>query len=216
MLHAEDRYPLQINGAILPSVVYLKHFISKAHIEVGDYTYYHDEAGATNFENTNILYDAQGMGLQLSIGKFCQIATATKFMCPYGEHHTNSFTTYPLFWKDQHTTISMPSRQYFHDKGPTLVGHDVWFGYDSLIMPGITIGSGAIIASRAVVTQNVPAYAIVGGNPAKIIRMRFADATIEQLLQLEWWHWPIALIEANYQGLLNCDLATLQRVKPNA
>ncbi|NIZ40669.1 CatB-related O-acetyltransferase [Entomospira entomophila] len=213
MLDKEKKHPLIINNEGLKSVIYLKHFITKEHIKVGDYTYYHSENDPTTFETSNVLQDIEGLGLQLQIGKFCQIASDTQFLCAYGEHHIHSFTTYPLFWKDSLTTGSIPDRSYFHNKGTTIIDHDVWFGHNSLIMPGIHIGSGAIIATRSVVTKDVPPYAIVGGNPARIIRMRFDEETIQSLLNLRWWDWPIEQIEASYQLLLDCNLEELWNIK---
>ncbi|WDI33365.1 hypothetical protein PVA44_03840 [Entomospira nematocerorum] len=156
MLDKERQYPLFINGETIKSVIYLKHFITKEHIKVDDYTYYHSENNPENFERTNVLQDIEGLGLQLKIGKFCQIASDVQFLCAYGEHHIHSFTTYPLFWKDSLNPESIPDRSYFHNKGVTVIDHDVWFGHSSLIMPGVHIGSGAIIATRAVVTKDVP------------------------------------------------------------
>lgn len=209
MLNKNNPYPLKIENNNFKSIIFLNHFITKSHIKVGDYTYYHSKKNAEEFENTNVLYDVSNNQIQLEIGKFCQIATDTKFMCAYAEHHINSFTTYPLFWKDG---FSPPDKKYFHNKGVTTIGHDVWFGYDSLIMPGVTIGNGAIIASRSVVTQNIPAYAVVGGNPAKIIRMRFKTTVIKELLELNWWNWPIEIIENSYEEFLNCDIKKLKKI----
>jgi virginiamycin A acetyltransferase len=107
---------------------------------------------------------------------------------------------------------TIPHDRYFNRKGCITIGHDVWIGYKAIIMPSVSIGHGAIIASAAVVTKDVPPYTIVGGNPATLIRPRFSVEITEALLALNWWDWPIEIIEANYQALLNQDLPLLQQI----
>ena len=89
----------------------------------------------------------------------------------------------------------------YPSKGDTIIGNDVWIGHDATIMPGVHIGDGAIIATKAVVTKDVEPYTIVGGNPAKPIRKRFSEATISKLLQLKWWNWEIEKITQNIEKL---------------
>ncbi len=197
--------------------IFLKHFITKDFIEVGDYTYYDQSFGGgkpEEFENNNVLYFPNGN--KLKIGKFCSLASNCKFIMSGANHHLNSFTTYPLFWnfisnpevKSYFDII--PDKKYYHKEyGDTIIGNDVWIGYDALIMPGVTIGDGAVIGARALVTKDVPAYTIVAGNPAKVIRKRFNDETIEKLLELQWWNWPIEKIVENYQSIMDCDLKKL-------
>lgn len=194
--------------------IFLKHFVTKNFIEVGDYTYYDESFGGgnpENFENENVLYFPTGN--KLKIGKFCCLASNCKFIMSGAQHHLNSFTTYPLFWnllsnpevKSYFDII--PNKKYYHKEyGDTIIGNDVWIGYDALIMPGITIGDGAVIGTRAVVTKDVEPYTIVAGNPAKIIRKRFDDKTIAKLLEIEWWNWEIEKIMENYNAIMNCDL----------
>jgi virginiamycin A acetyltransferase len=198
--------------------IFLKHFITKDFIEVGDYTYY--DASFTNdnpenFENENVLYFPTNSA-KLKIGKFCQLANKCKFMMAGAQHHMNSFTTYPLFWNliDHPDTKSyfdiIPDQKYYHKEyGDTVVGNDVWIGYDAIIMPGVKIGDGAIIGAKSVVTKNVPQYTIVGGNPAKIIRKRFDDDIIEKLLKIEWWNWDIEKIINKYDDIMECKIDNL-------
>lgn len=202
------------------STIFLKHFITKDFIKVGDYTYYDASFSTQNpedFENTNVLYFPAG-NTQLIIGKFCCLANQCKFMMSGAQHHLNSFTAYPLFWN----FISEPNVKSYFEVIPdavhyhktysdTVIGNDVWIGYDALIMPGITIGDGAIVGSRAVVTRDVPPYAIVAGNPARVIRQRFDPHTVAQLLEIQWWHWPIERIMQCYDAIMNCDLKALYR-----
>lgn len=88
-------------------------------------------------------------------------------------------------------------KEKYPSKGDTVIGNDVWIGYDALIMPGVKIGNGAIIGSRSIVTKDVPDYAIVGGNPAKIVKMRYDGSTIRRLLRIAWWDWGIEKINHN-------------------
>lgn len=203
--------------------IFLKHFITKSFITVGDYTYY--DASFTNenpedFENANVLYFPSG-DAKLKIGKFCCLANKCKFMMSGAQHHLNSFTTYPLFWnfisdpnvKSYFDVI--PEQKYYHKKyTDTVIGNDVWVGYDALIMPGIIIGDGVIIGARSVVTKDVPPYSIVAGNPAKIIRKRFDDETINKLLTIKWWDWDIKAIMNAYQAIMDCDINKLELLKP--
>jgi virginiamycin A acetyltransferase len=103
-----------------------------------------------------------------------------------------------------------PARSGFLRKGDTRIGNDVWIGYDALIMPGVNIGDGSIIAARSVVTSDVPPYSIVGGNPASVRRQRFDDATIEGLLRLRWWDWDEAKITRNLSRITAGDFQALE------
>lgn len=203
-------------------VIFLKHFITLDFIEVGDYTYYDcsvDERDSPeDFEKINVLYHPTG-GVKLKIGKFCSLANKCKFMMPGAQHTLNSLTTYPLFWnllskpevKGYFDII--PDKKYYHKEyGDTIIGNDVWIGYDALIMPGVKIGDGAVIGARSVVTKDVEPYTIVGGNPAKIIRKRFDDTAIEKLLKIQWWNWEIEKIMANYKAIMACDLNSLCKI----
>ena len=196
------------------STIFLKHFITKDWIEVGDFTYYDTSFGGgnpENFENENVLYFPTGQ--KLKIGKFCCLASACKFIMAGSVHPMKPLTTYPLFWNliDQPTVKSfmdiLPDQKYYHKTyGDTEIGNDVWIGYDALIMPGVKIGHGAIIAARAVITKDVPPYAIVGGNPAQILRFRFDETTIERLLKLSWWDWEIEKIVKNIENIYENNL----------
>jgi virginiamycin A acetyltransferase len=199
------------------SCIFLKHFITKTNIiEVGDYTYYATTANATkdssNFENENVLYAFDGA--RLVFGKFCQLAQDCKFMLQFADHHMNSFTTYPLFWNKLEEVNSyfecIPDKKYFiKEYGPTLIGNDVWIGYDALIMPSVKIGDGAIIGARSLVTKDVEPYTIVAGNPAKVIRKRFPQQTIDKLLKIQWWNWEIEKIMMHYDDIMNCEIDKL-------
>ncbi|MFL5560215.1 MAG: CatB-related O-acetyltransferase [Gemmatimonadaceae bacterium] len=182
---------------------FLKNFITRPNIVVGDYTYYDDPRGPEHFES-NVLYHFDFVGDRLVIGKFCSIAAETCFIMNGGSHPTDWLTTYPFPIFGEGWEAAMPER--WPTKGDTVVGNDVWFGYRALIMPGVHIGNGAIVATASVVTKDVPPYAIVGGNPAKILRYRFDPGTIERLQAVAWWDWPAEEITRNVRALCAGDV----------
>ena len=171
--------------------VYLNAVIKDPQIEVGDYTIYNDFiADPLLFEKNNVLYHYPIHREKLIIGKFCSIACGAKFLFNCANHTLKSLSTYtfPLFYKEWELEKSNITTAW-DNKGDIVIGNDVWIGYEAVIMAGVHIGDGAIIAARAVVTKDVPPYTIVGGTPAKEIRKRFDAEVIEQLLILKWWDW---------------------------
>ena len=171
--------------------VYLNAVIKDTQIEVGDYTIYNDfVANPLLFEKNNVLYHYPILREKLIIGKFCSIACGTKFLFNCANHSLKSLSTYtfPLFYEDWELEKSNITTAW-DNKGDIVIGNDVWIGYEAVIMAGVHIGDGAIIAARAVVTKDVPPYTIVGGTPAKEIRKRFDAEVIQQLLMLKWWDW---------------------------
>ena len=185
--------------------VYLNAVVKDPQIEVGDYTIYNDfAADPLLFEKNNVLYHYPIHQERLVIGKFCSIACGTKFLFNCANHTLKSLSTYtfPLFYEDwgldKAEVISA-----WDNKGDIIIGNDVWIGYEAVIMAGVHIGDGAIIAARAVVTKDVPPYTIVGGTPAKEIRKRFDPAVIERLLMLKWWDWPVDKIRQYLPDLVN-------------
>ncbi|WP_257305655.1 CatB-related O-acetyltransferase [Geothrix campi] len=191
-----------------PQVGFLKNFISNPLIVVGDYTYYDDPEGPEGFER-QVLYHFPFIGDRLIIGKFCALARGVRFIMNGANHKLSGFSTYPfhIFSRGWETAAPRPGDLPY--KGDTVVGNDVWIGYDALIMPGVRIGNGAIISSRSVVVGDVPAYTIVGGNPAKPLRTRFPDATIAALEALAWWDWPVEMITRNLDAIVGAGLAAL-------
>ncbi len=178
---------------------FLKNYINNPNIEVGDYTYYDDFEDVSNFEK-NVKYHFDFIVDKLFIGKFCMIASSATFIMNGGNHLTEATSAYPFAifggaWKH-----AMDGKSY-QTKGDTIVGNDVWIGHNATIMPGVTIGDGAIIATKAVVTKNVEPYTIVGGNPAKPIKKRFSEEIISKLLELKWWDWDIEKITKNVDKL---------------
>ena len=171
--------------------VYLNAVIKDPQIEVGDYTIYNDfVADPLLFEKNNVLYHYPIHREKLIIGKFCSIACGSKFLFNCANHSLKSLSTYtfPLFYEEWELEKSNITTAW-DNKGDIVIGNDVWIGYEAVIMAGVYIGDGAIIAARAVVTKEVPPYTIVGGTPAKEIRKRFDTEMIQQLLKLKWWDW---------------------------
>lgn len=171
---------------------FLKNVIKNPNIEVGDYTYYDDFEDVANFEK-NVKYHFDFVGDKLIIGKFCQIASGATFIMNGANHLQDSVSTFPFAIFGADWGNAMEGKSY-PSKGDTVIGNDVWIGYDATIMPGVTIGDGAIIGSKSVVAKDVPPYTIVGGNPAREIRKRFSEERIQELLELKWWDWPVEKI----------------------
>lgn len=185
---------------------FLNQFITRPTITVGDYTYYDDPRGPERFEE-NVLYHFDFIGDRLVIGRFCSIAAETRFIMNGGNHATSWATTFPFPIFANGWEVAMPNE--WPHKGDTVVGNDVWIGYGATVMPGVRIGDGAIVAACSVVTRDVPPYAIVGGNPATVLRHRFDDATIARLLELRWWDWDAATITRRVKDLCSNNVAAL-------
>lgn len=179
--------------------VYLKNVITDPNIEIGDYTMYNDFVrDPQDFQKNNVLYHYLVNHDRLVIGKFCSIACGAKFIFTSANHSLKSLSTYPfpIFFQEWGLDVS-DITDAWDNKGDIIVGNDVWIGYEAVILSGVTIGDGAIVGSRAVVTKDIPPYTIVGGVPAKPIRKRFDDVTIARLLELKWWDWSEERIKAN-------------------
>ena len=172
--------------------VYLQSVVTDPNIQVGDFTMYHDFVqDPRGFQENNVLYHYPINGDKLRIGRFCSIACGAKFLFTSANHSLSSLSTYPfpLFYEEWGQPWHQLT-QAWENRGDIIIGNDVWIGYEAVILSGVTIGDGAIIAARAVVTQDVPPYTIVGGVPARPIRKRYDQASIDQLLALRWWDWP--------------------------
>lgn len=178
---------------------FLKNIIKNPNIIVGDYTYYDDFESVENFEK-NVKYLFDFTGDKLIIGKFCMIASDVTFIMNGANHLNDAISTFPFAIFGADWSNAMEGKAY-PNKGDTVVGNDVWIGYGATIMPGVTIGDGAIIATKSVVTKDVEPYAVVGGNPAKEIKKRFSEEEIKELLEIQWWNWSIEKITESVQNL---------------
>ena len=183
--------------------VYLKNVITDPSITVGDYTMYNDFVNdPVGFERNNVLYHYPINRDRLIIGKFCSIACGAKFLFNSANHTLSSLSTYPfpLFFEEWGLEKRNVAASW-DNKGDIVIGNDVWIGYEAVIMAGVTIGDGAIIGARAVVTKDVPPYMVAGGIPAKPIKKRYPEETIAALSELTWWDWPEERIAQNLHAI---------------
>ena len=199
-------------NADVRQVVYIKNVITRPNIIVGDYTYYDDIGGAERFEE-HVTHHYEFLGDKLIIGKFCAIAKGIEFVMNGANHRMSSVTTYPLNLMGGGWEKFTPGIEDLPFKGDTVVGNDVWIGYEAVILAGVTVGDGAIIGTRAVVTKDVPPYTIVGGVPAKPIRLRFSQDKIDRLLALKWWDWPSKKISDGIPFIQAGDLDALEHLR---
>lgn len=177
--------------------VYLKNVVTDPGIQVGEFTMYNDFVhDPREFEKKNVLYHYPVNKEKLVIGKFCSIACGAKFLFNSANHTLSSLSTYPFpIFFDEWGLEKSDVAAAWDRKGDIVIGNDVWIGYEAVILAGVTIGDGAVIGARAVVTKDVPPYAIVGGVPARVIRSRFPEETVKALLRLKWWDWPAERIQ---------------------
>ncbi|GJE60964.1 CatB-related O-acetyltransferase [Methylobacterium trifolii] len=192
-----------------PRVVFLSNLDLPENVEAGAYSYYDDPAGPEAFL-ANILYHFAFLGDRLRIGRFCAIAAGTRFLMNGGNHRLDAPSTYPFAifggaWAAGAAVEKFPNR------GDTVIGNDVWLGFEATILPGVGIGDGAVVAAKSVVTRDVPPYAIVAGNPAQVVRMRFPDAEVARLLRIAWWDWEIARITRALPAIADGDVDALER-----
>ena len=185
--------------------IYLKDTITNPNIIVGDYTIYNDfVSDPTKFEKNNVLYHYPINNDKLIIGKYCSIACGAKFIFTSANHTLKSLSTFPfpIFFEEWNLDKKNITSAW-DNKGDIVIGNDVWIGYEAIILSGVHIGDGAIIGTRAVVTKDVPPYSIVGGVPAKEIKKRFEENTINQLLQIQWWNWSFNKIQQYLPDIMN-------------
>lgn len=204
----KTRHPVRLpDGTAHTGTVFLSAVIDHSRIQTGEYSYASAHVPPDDWAAhlAPYLYDFSPETLR--IGKFCQIADGVTFITASANHRHDGFSSFPfMIFTDDVSDAAIP------DAGPdTVIGNDVWIGQGARIMPGADIGNGVIIAAGAVVTGKVPDYAIIGGNPARIIRMRFNAATIAALNEIAWWDWDIDRIVANEAAIVGADLAALQR-----
>lgn len=208
MAGPDPRDPHPMRG--FAQICYIRNTVANPQIEVGEYTYYDDPEDSEGFER-NVLYLFPFVGDRLVIGRYCAIARGVKFVMNGANHKLSGFSTYPfnIFSPDWARVTPLPEELPF--KGDTVVEHDVWLGYEALVMPGVRIGSGAIVAARAVVTADVPPYAVVGGNPARVLKMRYDEDRVARLLRIAWWHWDADKVTRNLEHIVGTDLDALEQ-----
>lgn len=191
---------------------FIKNVITAPNISVGDYTYYDDPADPTGFEKNNVLFNYPEFGDRLVIGKFCAIASGVKFIMGAANHRLSSVTTYPFAVFGGAWAESAPLHlSQLPFKGDIVVGSDVWIGRESVILPGVHIGDGAIVAAYSVVTKDVPPYTVFGGNPARLLKRRFSAALTETLLRLRWWDMEPEALAGLIPMLCSPDLEAAEK-----
>lgn len=204
------------DGKIYPrtddfETVYLKGTITNPNIIVGDYTMYNDYVSdPIQFEKNNVLYHYPINNDRLIIGRFCSIACGAKFLFTSANHTLKSLSTYPfpLFFEEW-SLDKEDVKSAWDNKGDIVIGNDVWIGYEAVILSGVHIGNGAIIGTKAVVTKDIPPYTVVGGIPAKEIKKRFDEGTIDKLQQIQWWNWSFDKIQQFLPYILNGEVGKL-------
>ena len=171
------------------TTVFLKNIVLAENISIGDYTYYDDSKDPMGWEKNNVLFNYPFFGERLVIGNYCSLTEGSVFIMGAANHRLSSITTYPFnvmggAWRERST----PHIEELPHKGDTIIGCDVWIGHNAVIMPGVNIGNGSIVAAYSVVTRSFPPYSVIGGNPARLIKKRFSDEMIDLLQQLKWWN----------------------------
>lgn len=207
------------NPVILPDgtahagTVFLRAVINHPNWTVGDYSYASAFDAPDDWAARLAPYLYPGAPEHLTLGKFCQIADGVQFITASANHRRDGFSTYPfaIFSGMGEGRASLPAPDSFSD---TVIGNDVWVGQGARIMPGAAVGNGVIVGAGAVVSGVVPSYAIVAGNPGRVVRMRFDSETVAKLEDLAWWNWPTDLIMAAEAAICNADIAALERACP--
>lgn len=206
---ADTRHPITLpDGTVHSDLVFLSTVIDHPNIEIGDYTYMSHPGGASDWAALIAPFLYRGAPERLRIGRFCQIAQGVTCVTSSANHKYDGISSFPF-------PIFTPDRMAdYAGAAPTgadtVIGHDCWIGTGATILPGARIGNGVIIGAQAVVGGTVPDYAIVAGNPARVIRRRFPEGDIARLLAIAWWDWPIDRILDRQGDIMNGDIAALE------
>lgn len=185
--------------------------VTNPNIVVGRYSYYSGYYHGHGFDDCARYLLPDAGADRLIIGSFCSIGTGASFIMAGNQGHRHDWiSTFPFFFLPEEEALGTPQNGY-RPAGDTVIGNDVWIGAEAMIMPGITVGHGAVIGARAVVTRDVEPYAIVAGNPAKLVRRRFDDAAQAMLLELQWWDWTDDQLREAMPLLTNGDVPALHR-----
>nr|WP_155999095.1 CatB-related O-acetyltransferase [Streptomonospora sp. PA3] len=199
----------------LDNVVFLRNQVTSEFIEVGEYTYYDDEGRRGPFEAENVFYNYGPQ--RLVIGRFSAIGPGARFLMPGGTHPMAGPSTFPFtMFGGEWTENTLEAFLAIPAKGDTVIGNDVWIGREAAVMPGVSIGDGAVVAAYSVVTADVEPYTVVGGNPARTIRSRFGPADVRLLLEARWWDWPIELITRHAADIMAGTPARLAELAAQA
>lgn len=188
---------------------FLKAIVDHPLIEVGDYSYYDDSRGPEHFVARCVRYHFDFIGDRLIIGKFVAIAQGSQFIMNGANHPMTGFSTFPFAMFGLGDAEALKQAGANH-RGDTVIGNDVWIGREAVIMPGVRVGDGAIIGTRAQVARDVPPYAVVVGNPGRVVRTRFAPEVVAELLAIRWWDWDADKIARNIAVIGAADIDALR------
>jgi len=207
-LDAAARHPMRFpDGRENPCMVHLARVIDHPNISVGDFTYANDFDPPADWAARLAPYTYAGAPERLVIGRFGQFAHGARFITASANHAMDGISSYPFAIFDSSQVADFMARL---GKLPdTVIGHDVWIGHGALVLPGAQIGNGVIIGAGAVVAGQVPDYAVVAGNPARVVRMRFPASQVAMLSALRWWDWPVERISASLEAITGGDVAAL-------
>jgi len=209
----DTRNPVLLpDGSVHEPTVFLSAVIDHPNIETGRYAYYSPLAPVADPAAELAPYLFPGCPERLVIGPFVQIAHGVRFITASANHPMRGITTFPF------RIFDMESAGAYLDEnaatGDTVVGPDAWLGFGATVLPGVRVGAGAIVAAGSVVASDVPPYAIVAGNPARVVRMRFTEDEVARLMALVWWDWPVAAIRAALPALEAGEVAALEAAAP--
>ncbi len=203
-------YPITLpDGSAHKGTVFLNRVIDHPRMHIGEFTYASDFDPPDDWAARLAPYLFPFSQELLTIGKFCQIAHGVRFISSSANHETKGPSTFPFAVFDPKTMLG-----YQPDTRDMTIGHDVWLGYEARILPGACIGSGVIIGAGSVVRGTIPDYAIVTGNPARVVRMRYGEAEISDLLALAWWDWPLDRIAMAKPALESGSVTDLKVFAP--
>lgn len=195
------------------NTVFLKPLLAERYpnVSVGAFSYYSDFDDPLPFFERNLRYNFGFSGARFEVGRYCAIAHGATFVMDDANHATAGPSSFPFpvfggAWADAMAVSDLPIDR----RGDIRIGHDVWIGYEAMVLPGVRIGHGAIVGARAVVARDVPDYAVVAGNPAQMVRSRFDSQTVARLLALCWWDWPPHRIAAAVPLLVGGDVDRLE------
>lgn len=186
--------------------------VKNPNIKVGRYSYYSGYYHGHAFDDCAryLLPDRDDVD-RLIIGSFCSIGSGASFIMAGNQGHRYDWvSSFPFFYIDDEPAFA-GAADAFEKAGDTVIGSDVWIGSEAMLMPGVKVGHGAVIGSRALVTKDVEPYTIIGGNPAKVIKKRFSEDQITKLLEMQWWDWPIEAIQEAMPLLCSSDIDGLYR-----
>ncbi|MGF1725721.1 CatB-related O-acetyltransferase [Photobacterium nomapromontoriensis] len=197
----------------------VREHVRNPNIIVGEHTYYSGYYHDKHFEDQCVRYllgdhssravwesGIFGQVDQLIIGKFCSIASGATFMLAGNQGHRHDWvSSFPF----DVSKFGNKVKSGFERAGDTVIGHDVWIGSECVIMPGVTIGDGAVIGARAVVTKDIAPYSVVVGNPGQVVKTRFAGKHIAMLLEMKWWDWSMERLQRNMDVMCSSDIDAL-------